>query len=62
MKLMCEIWFWLLVVNVVVTFALVSLGDYPRTRSAVPRWADALSFIFYLSLAVALFVAIWGRA
>jgi hypothetical protein len=59
MKLMCQLWFWFAVANTIVTYGLLTVGDYPRSRSAVPRWADALSVITNASLAVYLYVVIW---
>lgn len=59
MKLMCQIWFWCAVANAIVTYGLLTIGDYPRSRAAVDRWQDALSVITSAGLAVYLYVVIW---
>lgn len=59
MKLMCQLWFWFAIANVIVTYALLTVGDYPRSRSTVARWQDALSVIINAGVAFYLYVAIW---
>lgn len=59
MKLMCQLWFWFAVANVVIGYLLLTFGDYPRSRKAVDRWQEALSVITNAGLAIWLYVVIW---
>lgn len=59
MKLACEVWFWFAVANVIAAYLFLTFGEYPRSRSALDRWQDALSVMTNAGIAIYLYVVIW---